>query len=180
MRLFFGFPLPADLREALARWQGAAREGGLRAAWPRPEGLHLTLVFLGEVPEGFLPSVRRIGAEVAGRHGSLLLRTGGLGAFPERGAPRVLWMGLEPHPGLRALQEDLAAGLVTVGFPREDRPYNPHLTLARTKGACGDLPPAPPPVAWEARELVLFESVTAQGGHRYERQGAWPFSGPLR
>ena len=79
LRLFFALPLPPDLGEALGRWRGtqAGFEGG-----SRPEGLHLTLAFLGErTPEG-LPALEAAVADVAPRHRAFTLRTAGLGGFP--------------------------------------------------------------------------------------------------
>ncbi|HJV38523.1 MAG TPA: 2'-5' RNA ligase family protein [Geothrix sp.] len=79
LRLFFALPLPPALQTSLGRWQ-AAHPGIDR--WSRPEGLHLTLAFLGERPAEGLPGLEALGAEIANRHRAFPLATAGLGAFP--------------------------------------------------------------------------------------------------
>jgi 2'-5' RNA ligase len=184
MRLFFALPLPEALQAALAIWQRRAREAGLVAAFPRPEGLHLTLVFLGRVEPLLLPALGEAASVVAAQRGPFPLQSAQLGAFPTRGAPRVIWLGLEPSTPLGALQQELALALEPLGFPREEHPFAPHLTLARPKGSRvpGELPQAPAPISWTAGELVLYESLAAPTGQRYEKRGSWPLSGspPLR
>src|SRR5207247_1313213 len=99
--------------------------------WVRPDHAHLTLVFLGDVEEMRVPAV----IETASRHveGSpieIMLDT--IGVFPRRGAPRVLWIGLgEGASRLSELQHELAQRITALGIPLEDRPFHPHLTLAR-------------------------------------------------
>lgn len=184
MRLFFALPIPEPLTAALAEWQGRARNAGVAAAYPRPKGMHLTLVFLGAVDEARLPALAEAAAFTAGRYVPLLLQTSGLGVFPPHGAPKVIWLGLEAAPALEALHHELARAVEPLGFPWEDRPFTPHLTLARPKGQ-GSRPPlvaAPAPFAWTAKELVLYDSVATAGAQRYEVRGRWPLSGsaPLR
>ena len=168
LRLFFALPLPAGLRESLGRWQrGQAETEG----WTRPENLHLTLAFLGERPAEAVPALRAIAAPLADEHGGFGLCTAGLGGFPNAGAARVLWLGLESSPALAALAVDLRGALATTSEAFDAKPFRPHLTLARWRRAravAGFTPP--PPIRFAVDRLVLFDSRPREG---YMPVGDW-------
>ena len=157
MRLFFALPLPPDVGEALGHWQ---REQAGIEGWSRPEGLHLTLAFLGvRAPEG-LAVPEAAGAAVAARHRAFALRTTGLGGFPDGDRARVLWLGLAPCPALEALATDLRDTLSAAGEAFDAKPFRAHLTLARFRRARSVAAfTDPPPAAFAADRLVLFESA---------------------
>ncbi len=132
-RLFVAVELPDNVRNALAGAQTALKQkglGGLR--WVRPEAIHLTLKFLGETPAERAPEIEAaIGRAVAGS-GPLELSLAAPGVFGPGGHPRVIWMGLEGDVSrLAALQRRVEAEMAGLAFPREERPFSPHLTLAR-------------------------------------------------
>lgn len=156
LRLFFALPLPPALRESLATWQGDHPE---IEGWSRPEGLHLTLAFLGDRPAEGLPSLEALGAGVAIRHRAFPLATAGLGTFPTGSRARVLWLGLAPTPALAALAADLRRALAEGGEAFDAKPFRAHITLARLRKprALGPFA-APSAAAFEADRLVLFES----------------------
>lgn len=156
MRLFFALPLPPDLGEAMGRWQrGHAGSEG----WSRPEGLHLTLAFLGERTVEALIPLETVAAGVAHRHRSFDLRTANLGGFPTGERARVLWLGVEPSPALEGLAADLRHSLAEAGEAFDAKAFRAHLTLARFRHARPvNTFAAPPPAAFPARALVLFES----------------------
>lgn len=168
-RLFFALPLPPELREALDRW----RRTQPPAPWVRPEGLHLTLAFLGERPAEDLPALVGLGAAVAARHAALALGTAGLGGFPDGARTRVLWLGLAPSAPLAALSADLRGALAATGGAFDAKPFLPHLTLARFHhlGAVGAFT-APAPASFSAECLVLVES---RPRGEYAPVGAWSF-----
>ena len=123
--------LPDGVRRAL--WAAAApvRELGLPLKWVRPEGIHVTLKFLGEVADAREPELRAaLGRAAAGGH-ALSLVVGGFGAFPGLERPRVIWAGLEPDPALESLQHRVEREFGPLGFPPESRPFRAHLTLGR-------------------------------------------------
>lgn len=98
-----------------------------------PENLHMTLRFLGEIDEGRVPEITMAIRSAVMGHTTFGIGLRGLGTFPGRGRPRVLWIGVDqPEGALTALAEDIIAGLATVGFDAED--FTPHLTVARLKG----------------------------------------------
>ena len=135
MRLFIAVDLDGAAKAELVAEQKrvAARAKGSAIRWVRAEHLHLTLVFLGEVAEALVPRV--IEAIDAGvDHQAFDAVFSGLGVFPERGAPRTLWVGAATGATeLRALQHTLAARLAPLGIALDRRPFTPHLTLGRWK-----------------------------------------------
>lgn len=95
--------------------------------------MHLTLRFIGEVPA---PAVEAIGNALAEiRAAAFTAATTGTGCFPNARAPRVLWLGLEPHPALLALQRQVEECVVECGIVAADKPFVPHITLARLQSA---------------------------------------------
>ena len=143
---------------------------------------HFTLVFLGAVAR--LEPVQDAVREAAAAQAPFSLRLGGTGAFPNERRARVVWLGVqEGAGGLGALNAALCKGFEPLGYAREERPYHPHLTVARVKvpGPAGPLleaiGPAPVGPAWSVNELVLFESRTGQSGATYSVLGRFPLSG---
>jgi 2'-5' RNA ligase len=141
VRAFVAVPLAGPALERLEEVQRALRRATERAAWsvrmiPR-DNLHLTLRFLGDVAEARIEEIAAALAPIAARP-PFDLRLAGLGAFPPRGPARVLWIAVEDgKDDLAALARDVEARIETVGFSPEERPFKPHLTLARVKRAGG-------------------------------------------
>jgi len=140
VRLFVALNLPPAVREVV--WAAAAplRDLQLPVNWVRPDGLHLTLKFLGEVPDAQEPELRAALAQAAGSEGKggmegasrgIPLALGGFGVFPDQRRPRVVWVGVEPVPALELLQHRVEQVFAPLGFPTEGRPFQPHLTLGR-------------------------------------------------
>ncbi len=129
MRLFVALPCPQAVRGALAAL--AMRQRGV--GWAPREQIHLTLAFLGETPPDAYEEIRDALAAVGG--GPFPLAVRGVGVFPPRGEPRVLWAGLDDSPPLVALRRRVAAALAAAGVESEARKFSPHLTLARLSGA---------------------------------------------
>lgn len=96
----------------------------------RPENLHVTLKFLGEVAESKADAVRSALAEMRNSN-AVALEFSGLGFFPNEKHPRVFWVGMEASPNLKTLAGDIEAAVEKLGIPREKREFSPHLTLAR-------------------------------------------------
>ena len=140
MRAFLGIDLPAGVPESIA--SAIAQVRGLHApvAWTTPKNLHITLNFLGEIsPERALLVERSMRVVASGIDPFSLTAEGG-GTFPGTRNPRILWVGfLEPLELVRQLQQNMENALSGAGFPREGRPFHPHITVGRTRGA---LPPA--------------------------------------
>jgi 2'-5' RNA ligase len=134
MRLFIAIELPDELKQAIARVQDQLKAGGANANWTRPEGVHLTLKFLGEVEEARAPLIVQALSGAARGIGRLSLSVAGAGAFPNVKVPRVLWLGMTGDVDkLSVLQGAVEDTMAALGFAREERTFSPHLTLARIK-----------------------------------------------
>ncbi|HET6923760.1 MAG TPA: RNA 2',3'-cyclic phosphodiesterase, partial [Anaeromyxobacteraceae bacterium] len=142
LRLFVALDPPEPVRRRIAAMQLELRRAAGRHAdqvrWVAPEDVHLTLQFLGAVPEERLEALRGALAALARQARPLALELKGAGGFPSARRPRVVWVGVG---GEIAPLADLAAGLgrrlAPLGFPPEDRPLSPHLTLGRAREGRG-------------------------------------------
>ena len=143
MRLFIAIDLDEAARAAIAKEQkriASAIDREKAMTWVAPDRLHLTLVFLGEVAEAAAAAI----IEAAGRRLDAVpfdAAFAGIGAFPPDGSrkpPRVLWIGMTAgEEAIAAVQREMAARMTALGAPLEDRPFNPHLTLARWRRSTG-------------------------------------------
>jgi 2'-5' RNA ligase len=133
LRLFVAVELPPEVREALAGLQeGSRHQCGPGVRWTRPEGVHLTLKFLGEVAQTQVAPIEEALAKAARGQAAFKLSLGSTGFFPNPRRPRVLWVGIEGETErLKALARRVEEELSPLGFPTEGRPFTPHLTLAR-------------------------------------------------
>lgn len=177
MRLFFAIELPAEVRAALARLRGDDDD----YRWADPSAMHVTLAFLGEQPEAAVARLEQIGASAASASAVAALRLGEAGSFGPRNAPRVLWLGLSGDvAALAALHAHLSDGLRRDGFPVEERPFRPHITLARRRETARSRPPWPPPRvpghAFTIHELILFQSKLSPKGASYIPLGKYTLS----
>lgn len=181
MRAFVAVPLGEEVVQAAARLSGELRERlralGYSAKWVPPVNMHVTVRFLGDMDEAQIPAVAESLGPLVGRHASFLATLRGLGCFPDARRPSVLWAGLDQGAAqLERLAAEVNEVLDGLGFPAQDRPFHPHLTLARARRG------APPPdlsalVAEHAavelgstvvREVVLFRSTLRPKGPLYE------------
>lgn len=181
LRLFVAIEPPDLVRRRLAAMQERLKAGAGRHAgdvkWVPVENVHVTLQFLGAVPEERVEPVKAAVAATAAAAQPLHLELRGAGGFPSARRARVLWAGIGGDVApLTALVSLLGQRLGPLGFPPEERPFSPHLTLGRSRdprGAPGlavalaqaaDGPGAP----WRASEIVLFQSHLSPRGPRYE------------
>jgi len=178
-RLFVALEPPGPLRRQLAALAAELRRLGGRAAaevrWVPPEQIHLTLQFLGNAPEERLPEVQRAVEQAAAAAAPLHLLVRGAGGFPSARRPRVLWAGVEGDLApLAGLARELGRSLAPLGFPPEERPFSPHLTLGRAGEGVPGLAGALAAVrdrdlgTWRAAEITLFRSHLSAAGARHE------------
>ena len=174
MRLFVAIELSSDLRARLVKMQDAVRAVAANLSFTRPENLHLTLKFLGEVPDAQVPQVSSALASIT-RVGEFDLKCTGIVCFPERGRVRVVGAAVESISSLLELQRRIETAMEATGFPREGRPYHPHITLARARN------PLPPAVrgrltalvdASEARESMRVLDFVLMERAAFTRKGA--------
>jgi 2'-5' RNA ligase len=179
VRLFVALWPPPDAVAELLAAVGEVRPHGPGLRWTAPEQWHLTLAFLGEVPDERRPELDERLARAATRHPPLTLRFAGGGRF----GTRVLFTKVEgDREPLVRLAASAAAAARRSRIPVEDRAYRPHLTLARGRGS-DDLRPLAARLdsfaggAWTASRLDLVESRLGQGPARYVSVMSWPLAG---
>jgi 2'-5' RNA ligase len=135
-RTFCAIELSAEVRERLAEHAQQLRQKNpeASASWSKPENVHLTLKFFGNVPAQNVAQISVAGSRVASEFSSFQIRIGGTGVFPRRSRPQVLWIGVEDSSGrLSDLQQRLEEEFAREGFAKEDRGFRPHLTIARLR-----------------------------------------------
>ncbi len=179
-RLFVAVPLPDDVAAEVAALVDRVRApgvpgGGHDARWVRMDGLHLTLRFIGPTLEDRVLAAREA-VRQAGVGPAFGLELEGAGAFPTPERPRALWLGItDEEGGLEALAGRVDGALATAGWPASDRPFRPHLTLARSDGIAAGAGFAARLMAeaaglhrrFRVDRVGLFESVTGGGPARY-------------
>ncbi len=133
MRLFVAVNLPAETRRSAHEAIAPLREARLPVKWVDEDALHVTLKFLGEVDEARSGAIGQALSDAVRGVKSFDVGLGGLGAFPDAERPHVLWLGLERHPALELLANDVERALAPLGFESELKPFQPHLTLGRAR-----------------------------------------------
>jgi 2'-5' RNA ligase len=188
LRLFVAIELPGAVREALSRLQHELQRKGLeRLKWVRPEGIHLTLKFLGPTPAEKVAAIEEALAKAFEGIDGHELTTGKLGTFGGS-RPRVLWLDLTGDLELtRRVQERVEVATEKLGFPREARGWSPHVTLARVRPEmmremAGAIGPAisrvrAPAGTIPVSEVSLMRSTLRPSGAVYERLAAFPLGG---
>jgi 2'-5' RNA ligase len=181
MRAFIAIDLPESIRAALRHKQASFRAVCPDARWTQPEGIHLTLKFLGEISDRQVreacESLKKLGGFEA-----FAVGLKGFGFFPDARRPRVFWTGVEAPAGLIRLVEQVEGAMRSIGFAREERAFRPHLTLARFRV------PQPQPALqallsqqgekelgnFEVSEFFLFESKLSPQGAEYRKVERFP------
>jgi 2'-5' RNA ligase len=134
MRTFIAIEIPAGIKKEMVKVQDELKRSGADAGWTRPEGIHLTLKFLGEVPEAMIEKIKNALVQAAEATGRFRLKIAGAGSFPNPKNPRVVWLGVSGDiDRLSALQGSVEKSMTAIGFDQEERAFSPHLTLARIK-----------------------------------------------
>jgi len=193
MRIFIGIDIDPEVRARIARFLEGVQGFAPDARWVRPESLHITLKFIGEQPiervEAITERLRRVGSS------AFEIRSAGYGFFPTARAARVFWIGIQAGPQLTEVAEKIDVAVAELGVPREDRPFSPHLTLARAGGRSGspkwrkgDGPNAIFATlekrlatmgeldfgTMTAREFILYQSQLSPGGSKYTKLQRFP------
>jgi 2'-5' RNA ligase len=176
-RTFCAIELSEYARAQLADHVKQLREASpdASASWSRPENVHLTLKFFGNVPTESLAKISAAASRVVDGFSPFQIRIGGTGVFPRPSRPQVLWIGVEDPSGrLSEVQRRLQEECSREGFAKEDRAYRPHLTIARLRRSDGARKLAETHLQTKFRaaevsvtELVLFRSELSPKGARY-------------
>lgn len=180
MRLFTAIDIPEEIRDTL-RATLARLKPKAKLRWSKPENLHITTKFLGEVPAERLSAViQALEAIPAGA--AIPLEVRGIGWFPNPHAPRILYAGIQAPEWLAQLHVRTDEALAAIGVPKENKPFRPHLTLARIDGrveladlrqAIFELPTSQFG-AFVAESFHLYESQTGGAGSVYTKLAEFP------
>ncbi len=186
-RVFIAIDISDEARTEAARYIERLRavSAGARLSWTRPENLHLTMRFLGNVDDAGLDAATNATQLAAEQVSPFRLAISGTGVFPSPRAARVIWLGInDPAGGAGIAYRVLDEGLVTAGFESEKRAFKPHLTLARIKypRSSADLVKLHLAAGFEVpefeiNEFVIFESRLSPGGSVYTALSKHPFGG---
>ena len=190
VRVFVAVGLSAEARgqliDAVERIRAKVPQG---IQWANPDGMHLTLKFLGNIAAAGVEPLLNCLEPVAAVRPSFTLDLAGLGMFPNRRSPRVLWAGADGDlDALSALQQDAEAAINALGYPPEQRPFRPHITLGRPRRAVSDAqrgrigevvaalaPPAT--VRWQVEAVDVMRSELHPSGARYTVLGSVALGG---
>jgi 2'-5' RNA ligase len=176
VRSFIALELRPEIQQELGRIQAELKKADADVKWVKPEGIHLTLRFLGSVSLELIEEIKKLLDQLAKGHKPFALKISGLGAFPKVEHPRVIWVGIEQgkEQSLQ-LAKELEQGLIKHGFLPEKRSFKPHLTLGRVRSSRKreQLKQLLQSVAvsnqsMQAETLVLFKSTLTPQGAIYQ------------
>ncbi|MCM8794809.1 MAG: RNA 2',3'-cyclic phosphodiesterase [Candidatus Omnitrophica bacterium] len=175
MRCFIAVEPPEETRKEISRLQAELKQSGADVKWVEPGNIHLTLKFLGEIDEASIASLKEALSSTL-RFSPFTMTLEGIGAFPGTTNPRVIWVGV--HQGEKESKElaaDVDGICEKLGFPKEERPFSPHLTIGRVRSRDRMAPlikrlqvaefRCAQPVAVD--RIVLFQSVLSPKGPCY-------------
>ncbi len=176
VRSFIALELTPEVHQELAQAQSQLKASGADVKWVNPEGIHLTLKFLGSVSMELIAKIEKTLDGLAKDHRAFQLELKNLGAFPKLEYPRVIWVGIEGNSEQSiSLAQDLEKRLIKVGFLPEKRTFKPHLTLGRVRSnrkrnqlikllQSVTLTPK----TMQAEKLTLFKSTLTPSGAIYQ------------
>lgn len=182
MRLFVALDLREEVREAMRDLIGSLKSKAKNARWVRPEGMHITLKFIGHVDAAKAGSIRAALTDIHSPQ-AVDMHFRGVGFFPNDKRLRVVWCGIEASPNLAQLAAQIESALEPLGIERESRDFAPHLTLARFNPpgredelmrTANELKSRDFGSARET-EFHLFESITKPSGAEYKKLASYPF-----
>ena len=187
VRVFVAVGLSQEARQqlidAVDRVQREVPDG---IQWADPGGMHLTLKFLGNIPASGVRPLVKCTEQFSRNHQPFGLHLTGLGMFPNRRAPRVLWAGVDGDlDALSSLQQSAEGAIIALGYPAEERAFRPHITLGRPRRSVSDAQrtriaevmlatKGPQPVSWRVESVEVMQSELHPSGARYTMLGSAP------
>jgi 2'-5' RNA ligase len=186
IRCFLAFELPEDIKAIVTRVSGEIRKSSLDVRWVRPEFIHLTVVFMGDIESEQVSVMGEPLRVVCLDHSPFTISLKPMGCFPNSRNPRVIWLGIDGDlDRMSRFRDDLQQALSPFGVKEEERAFRPHLTLGRFKkpgkrqmeleqllAKYHDLSSP----ACTLGELVLFRSDLKPGGAVYTKMTSWALS----
>lgn len=133
LRCFIAVELSDELKKTIDACIERLKQTGADVKWVSAKNLHLTLKFLGSTPEELLTEINKKLSSIAKLHDRFTSRIFGAGVFPNIKQPRVIWLGIKDADEMIKLQKDADESMAELGFKKEDREFNPHLTIGRVR-----------------------------------------------
>lgn len=134
MRAFIAIGLPQGIKDSLAGIQDELRSSGADVKWIRPENIHLTLKFLGDIDEIKKDKISNILERITAKRSDFRIRISSLGAFPKITSPRVIWVGIdEGDKESKDIAAELEEEAAKIGIPKEERDFSSHITIGRKR-----------------------------------------------
>jgi 2'-5' RNA ligase len=182
LRTFIALPASEEVRNSIAAVQSSLRSAGNGVRWETPDKFHMTLKFLGFTTPSPLEKVAAALDSIAQSCSPFTLVYSRTGAFPASGRPRVIWIGAEDIPPLKALQKAVEQACSHAGCAPEEHEFHPHITLGRVKeeNPNGRLTEAIKtctfePIQFQCTEIVLMKSELQRSGSVYTKLKSFPF-----
>lgn len=187
IRAFLAVEIPPDIKNRIRDIQKSLTPFVRDISWTRPEGMHLTLKFFGNISEDDIACISRVVEKKAGGTTPITLNVGTIGVFPGLSRPRVLWVGIQGETDrLSRLRDEIESDLQGCGFQREKRSFTPHLTLGRARSqrrmftGIGEV--LADKETYQAgrfgvRGLTLFKSELKPDGAVYTKLACYSFKG---
>ncbi len=177
MRCFIAIELPEEINEALAELQGKLKRCGADIKWARPENIHLTLKFLGDTHEDDIEKISGKLLDICSNFDLFEIELAGIGVFPARKSPRVLWAGIKAGQTIIDLQKEIDSSMIEYGFIPEKRAFSPHLTIGRFRSSkfkealLNEVRSQQERLlgSFEARSLILYRSELKPSGAEYTK-----------
>lgn len=185
LRSFIALELSGEARDEISRVENILKETEDQIKWVNPRSVHLTLKFLGNIPEHQISSITEHLEGIASHIRPFDIVLGGIGAFPGWGSARVLWIGLdEGSEQVKDLAGEVETAMAMEGFEKDDRPFRAHLTIGRVKKLkngrkLGDIAASitVEPVRIRVSRLILFKSILGPRGAEYNHISVSDLSG---
>lgn len=184
-RVFLAIELPEDVKNRIITIQNRLKYLIEGVRWTRPEGIHLTLKFFGNIYEKDVAQISEVVSRNTKNAETISLRGGKVGAFPKLERPRVLWFGLDGDiERLSVLQRAIETDLEAYGYKKEERKFRPHLTLGRARSFRGMITGLSEAIKrendyqaghFDSKGLTLFQSELKPGGAVYTELAYFPF-----
>lgn len=183
LRCFIAINLQDSFKESIGAVIDDLRKSGADVKWVTPGNVHLTIKFLGETEESRIGPIRESLLERLSPYSPFYIKISGVGSFPLRSVPRVIWIGVRDSEPLARIRKEIDEAMSGFGYPPEDRPFSPHLTLGRVRSrkripemlrrlesfGAFSLPEL------EVRHVDLMESALKPGGAEYRSLAEIPF-----
>lgn len=174
-RTFIAVELPSSLQSKLGQLQEDLRKSNADVSWVKPENIHITLKFLGNITAEKIEELKKALDKIAGSSSSFSLKAKGIGVFPKPSFPRVVWVGIENQEKLKELALMVEDELSKIGFQKEQREFTAHLTIGRVRSPKNketlrqliEKTAFAPEDIIEAKRIILFQSTLTPKGSVY-------------